>query len=399
MILSPYGYKDINKKREVIAKGEGFKEIEFKENSKFRDEGGLKVKKVLILAISVTVLLFSFSIAGAEWEYTYPNTSLVFPYFNATSGFQTFIMVSQEDTDGEWGQSSDSPNVVVKFNPKCGRGESRSFSLTTKQSFVVTPPQAIEGWVEAFVKSDIADESADEDYPLAGIAIILDIGNGVAYHIESIGYYDYLCVDGADEPLFYGWECDAGNSDENTWGFDIENPIVARLWRNSDYGRTMFVLCDPSGRHLANDIPNPLPAAGWLPSALYVPNKGQLDIYSKSETDAHLSVEWCTGADAGKPGIVTIGVGTTAGPLGTTDTSIANPAATMTDAPYGFGQAYNLRTLMWVDANADGLMQVGEDYDESDLLGAVLTRISNVYFPHAIHSQQMICKWLEYNTW
>jgi hypothetical protein len=355
------------------------------------------MKKLLILAIVATALVLSFSVANAQWEYTYPDSALVFPYFNATSGFQTFIMISHEDTD-EWGQDDESPNVVVKFNPKCGRGQSRSFSLTTKQSFVVTPPQPIEGWVEAFIKSDISDESSDEDFPLAGIAVILDIGNGVAYHVESIGYYDYLCVNSAAEPLFYGWTCDGVNSDNNTWGWESDQPIVARLWRNSANGRTMFVLCDPNGRHLANDIPDPAPAAGWAPSALYIPNKAQLDIYSKSESDAHLSVEWCTGDDAGKPGIVTIGVGTTAGPLGTTDTMIANPAATSTDAPYGFGQAYNLRELMWVDATGDGLMQVGEERDESDLLGAVLTRISNDYFPHAIHSQQLINKWLEYNN-
>ena len=98
------------------------------------------MKKVLILAIALTALLLSFSIAGADWWMEYPSTSMVIPYFNATSGFQTFVMVSQSDTDPDWGQSSDSPNVVVKFNPKCGRGQSKSFSLTTKQSFIVTPP-------------------------------------------------------------------------------------------------------------------------------------------------------------------------------------------------------------------------------------------------------------------
>jgi hypothetical protein len=353
------------------------------------------VKKVLILAIAATALLLSFSIASADWEYQYPEPAMVFPYFNATSGFQTFILISQQDTDPDWGQSIDSPNVVVKFNPKCGRGQSRSFSLTTKQSFVITPPQAIEGWAEAFVKSAIEDEFANYEYPLSGIAIILDIANGVSYSVEPTMWDEYLCVDGADEPLFYGWDCDATNSSSNTWGYEAENPIVARLWRHSDNGRTMFVLCDPNGRHLANDIPDPLPAAGWLPSALYVSNRAQLDIFSKSETDAHLAVDWCTGADAGKPGIVTIGVGTTAGPLGTTDTSIANPAATMTDAPYGFGQAYNLRTLMWVESvTTDGLMQQGEQEDESDLLGAVLTRISNVYFPHATDAHSMVYKWV-----
>jgi len=380
----------------VIAKGEGFKEIEFKENSKFRDEGGLKVKKVLILAIAVTALLLSFSIAGASWEYQYPEPAMVFPYFNATSGFQTFVMVSQSDTDPDWGQSIDSPNVVVKFNPKCGRGQSRSFSLTTKQSFIVTPPQAIEGWVEAFVKSAIADEYSDEEYPLTGIAVILDIGNGIAYNIETVQYYDYLCVDGADEPLFYNCDC-GGTCSTPYWGDNSDYPVFARLWRNSDVGRTMFVLLDPSGRHLATDIPDPLPALGWLPSALYVSNRAQLDIFSKSETDAHLSVEWCTGADAGKPGIVTIGVGTTAGPLGTTDTSIANPAATMTDAPYGFGQAYTLRSMFWVDDNTDGLMNTGEMYEDyTNILGAVLTRISNVYFPHAVNAQQMVMKYEYY---
>jgi hypothetical protein len=353
----------------------------------------LKVKKVLILAIAATALLLSFSVVSANWEWQYPEPAMVFPYFNALSGFQTFVMVSQSDTDPDWGQSIDSPNVVVKFNPKCGRGQSRSFSLTTKQSFIVTPPQAIEGWVEAFVKSAIEDEYSDEEYPLTGIAVILDIGNGVAYNIESVQYYEYLCVDGADEPLFYNCDCD-GDCGTLFWANNIDNPIFARLWRNSDYGRTMFVLCDPSGRHLANDIPDPAPAAGWLPSALYVSNRAQLDIYSKSETDAHLSVDWCTGADAGKPGIVTIGVGTTAGPLGTTDTTIANPAATMMDAPYGFGQAYNLRSMMWIDDNTDGLMNTGEMYEDySNVLGAVLTRISNVYFPNTTHAQQMASKW------
>ena len=353
------------------------------------------MKKVLISAIAVTVLLLSFSIAGAFWAPQDPTTALVFPYFNATSGFQTFVMVSQQDTDPDWGQSSDSPNVVVKFNPKCGRGQSRSFSLTTKQSFIVTPPQAIEGWAEAFVKSDISDEYVDEDYPLSGLAVILDIGNGVAYNIKSVQYTDsYICVDGADEPLFYNCDCDGDCDDPGAWGDDIDDPLFANLWRNSDVGRTMFVLCDPSGRHIATDIPNPAPAAGWAPSALYVSNRAQLDIYSKSETDAHLSVEWCTGADAGKPGIVTIGVGTTAGPLGTTDTSIANPAATMTDAPYGFGQAYTLRSRLWVDANADGLMNLGEMYEDYvNILGAVLTRISNVYFPNAVDAHMMVTKY------
>src|SRR4030042_1874797 len=358
---------------------------------KFQRRRRLKVKKVLILAIAATALLFSFSIASADWEWQYPEPAMVFPYFNALSGFQTFILVSQQDTDPDWGQSIDSPNVVVKFNPKCGRGQSRSFSLTTKQSFVVTPPQAIEGWVEAFVKSAISDEYSDGEYPLSGLAVILDIGNGVAYNIESVQYAYNLCVDGADEPLFYNCDCGGTCVDPN-WGDFSYNPLESRLWRNSNVGRTMFVLCDPSGRHLATDIPDPLPAAGWLPSALYVANRAQLDIYSKSETDAHLSVDWCTGADAGKPGIVTIGVGTTAGPLGTTDTSIADPAAPMNDAPYGFGQAYILRSRLWVDINADGLMQVGEDIDSAytggdqvtNILGAVLTRISNVYFPRAV---------------
>jgi len=352
------------------------------------------VKKVLILAIALTALLLSFSIAGADWWMEYPSTSMVIPYFNATSGFQTFVMVSQSDTDPDWGQSSDSPNVVVKFNPKCGRGQSKSFSLTTKQSFIVTPPQAIEGWVEAFVKSDISDEYADGDYPLSGIAVILDIGNGIVYNIETVQYYYDMCVDGADEPLFYNCNCDATICYEPYTGENADEPIFARLWRNSDVGRTMFVLLDPSGRHIATDIPDPLPAAGWLPSALYISNRAQLDIYSKSETDAHLSVEWCTGADAGKPGIVTIGVGTTAGPLGTTDTTIANPAASMSDAPYGFGQAYTLRSRFWADSNSDGLMNVGEEVvDYSNILGAVLTRISNVYFPRAVHAQQMEYKW------
>ncbi len=351
------------------------------------------MKRLSILAIIASLLIFCFSIAEADFGYMYPEPAMVFPYINATSGFQTFVLVSQVDTDPDWGQSSDSPNVVVKFNPKCGRGESRSFSLTTKQSFVVTPPQPIEGWAEAFVKSAIEDEYVDDEYPLSGIAVILDIGNGVAYTIDPTSFWQYLCVDGANEPLFYDCDC-SGSCSQEDWGYDADNPIFARLWRHSDYGRTMFVLCDPSGRHLETDIPDPLPAAGWLPSALYVPNRAQLDIYSKSETDAHLSVEWCTGDDAGKPGIVTIGVGTTDGPLGTTDTSIANPADTMSDAPYGFGQAYQLREYMWVDANDDGLMQPGEEYDYRVILGAVLTRISNSYFPMAVDSHQMLWKWL-----
>jgi hypothetical protein len=355
------------------------------------------VKKLLILTIAATVLLLGFSIASADWEWQYPEPAMVFPYFNANSGFQTFVLISQQDTDPDWGQSTDSPNVVVKFNPKCGRGQSRSFSLTTKQSFVVTPPQPIEGWVEAFVKSAIDDEDSNEEYPLSGLAVILDIGNGVTYNIESVQYYANLCVDSADEPIFYNCDCSANCVDPN-WGDDSYDPIVARLWRNSDFGRTMFVLCDPSGRHVDAAIPDPLPAAGWIPSALYVGNRAQLDIFSKSETDAHLTVDWCTGADAGKPGIVTIGVGTTAGPLGTTDTTIADPAATSSDAPYGFGQAYNLRDLMWVDSIvADGLMQQGEEVtDYSNILGAVLTRISNVYFPNATHAQQMASKWVTY---
>jgi hypothetical protein len=354
-----------------------------------------KVKKLLILAIAASVLLFGFSIAGASWYLEYPSSSIVIPYFNANSGFQTFVLISQSDVDPDWPQSVDSPNVVVKFNPKCGRGQSRSFSLTTKQSFVVTPPQQIEGWVEAFVKSDVSDESVDGDYPLSGLAVILDIGNGVAYSIETIQYYYNICPDGAGEPLFYNCDC-GGTCSDPYFGWTADDPLMARLWRNSANGRTMFVLCDPSGRHLDNDIPDPAPAAGWQPSALYVGNRAQLDIYSKSESDAHLTVDWCTGTDAGKPGIVTIGVGTTAGPLGTTDTTIADPAATLSDAPYGFGQAYTLRNRMWVDdVVADGLIQPGEstDPDEHDtnILGAVLTRISNVYFPNATQAESM--KW------
>jgi hypothetical protein len=365
---------------------------------RFRKEGGFKVKKLLILAIAASVLVFGFSTAQAFWSWQYPSGAMVFPYFNATSGFQTFVLISQSDTDPDWGQNDISPNVVVKFNPKCGRGQSRSFSLTTKQSFVVTPPQAIEGWVEAFVKDDV--EGVDDGYvsrhsdALSGLAVILDIGNGITYSLESTNYRREICADSASEPLFYNCDCD-GDCDTPDWGDNADPSVLyARLWRNSEFGRSMFVLCDPSGRHLDADIPDPAPAAGWIPSALYVGNRAQLDIYSKSETDAHLSVDWCTGDDAGKPGIVTIGVGTTDGPLGTTDTSIADPAATSTDAPYGFGQAYELRTKFWVDDNNDGLMQVGEDYDDySNILGAVLTRISNDYFPHATHAQSMANKY------
>jgi hypothetical protein len=356
------------------------------------------MKKLLILAIAVTVLLLSFSIASAEWYGAYPSSSMVIPYFNATSGFQTFVLISHRDTDAPWGQDSDSPNVVVKFNPKCGRGQSRSFSLTSKQSFVVTPPQQIEGWVEAFVKSDLSNDYVDGDYPLSGVAVILDIANGVAYSINTVQYYNYICPDNAMEPLFYNCDC-GGSCTDPDWGEEPDEPIYARLWRNSDVGRSMFVLCDPSGRHVDNDIPDPAPAAGWIPSALYVGNRAQLDIYSKSESDAHLTVDWCTGDDAGKPGIVTIGVGTTAGPLGTTDTTIANPAATFSDAPYGFGEAYQLRGRLWYDANEDGLMQPGENTDPdiqvTNILGAVLTRISNAYFPHATNAQQMEYYWGE----
>jgi hypothetical protein len=366
------------------------------------------MKKLLIVTIAAVVLLLSFSVASANWEYQFPSDALVIAYFNATPGFQTFIMISQQDTDTFFGQSVENPNVVVKFNPKCGRGESRSFTLTTKQSLVVTPPQPIEGWVEVFVKSAIEDESAGGIFPLSGVAVILDIGNGVAYNIKSINYFYSLCLNSSDEPLFYGSTCDASSVFPVSWGGEeisgLIYPIVADLWRHSDYGRTMFVLCDPSGRHIANAIPDPTPAIGWNPSALYIPNKAQLDLYSKSETDAHLSVEWCTGDDAGKPGIVTIGVGTTDGPLGTTDTMINNPAATSLDAPYGFAEAYNLRILTWVDVNQDGLMTDDATIDSTlppfspyeentminTLLGAVLTRISNDYFPHAIHAKEMV---------
>jgi hypothetical protein len=373
-----------------------------KEIISFRKEGGFKVKKLLILAIAATVLMFSFSTASAFWTWQYPSGAMVFPYFNATSGFQTFILISQVDTDPDWGQNDESPNVVVKFNPKCGRGSSRSFSLTTKQSFVVTPPQQIEGWVEAFVKSDISDWylSVGEE-ALTGIAVVLDIGNGITYNIESTQYRREICTDSANEPLFYNCDCTA-DCDDPDWGDTADtSPLFARLWRNSANGRSMFVLCDPSGRHVATDnIPDASPAAGWQPSALYVSNEAQLDIYSKSESDAHLTVDWCTGDDAGKPGIVTIGVGTTAGPLGTTDTTIADPAATSTDAPYGFGQAYQMRNYFWVDINGDGLMSsAAQAYTEesisdySNILGAVLTRISPTYFPHATQAQSMANKY------
>jgi hypothetical protein len=301
--------------------------------------------------------------------------------------------VNHQDTDPDWGASPLNPNVYVRFNPVCGRGTAKSVTLTTKQSWVLTPDDPMEGWIEIFEKSDIADWFADEDYPLMGTVVILDIVNARAYSLEANEYYANLCVDGTTSPLFYGWNCDGTGSSNNTWGWNSFNPIVSTLYRPSNFGRTMFVLLDPNGRHLANVIPNPAPAAGWAPATWYVANSAQLDLYSKSETDQHSPYTWCTDADAGLPGIITIGVGTTAGPVGTTMTSIPNPAATMNDAAYGFGQAYNLRTLMWVDANNDGLMQPGEEYDESDLLGASLTLVSPTWAANAINAQTMVYKY------
>jgi len=357
------------------------------------------VKKLLILAMAVTVVLFSFSLAGAYWEWQYPGSSMVIPYFNATAGFQTFVLISHQDTDPDWGQDSTDPNVNVRFNPKCGRGDITSHSLTTKQSWVFIPPasSSIEGWVEAYEKTDISDQSQDDDYPLSGIAVILDIANGIAYSLETVQYYEYICVDSTNNPLFYNCDC-TGVCTGPEWGDYEDDPLVARLWRNSANGRTMFVLLDPSGRHIATST-IPVPAAGhWLPSELYVSNRAQLDIYSKAETDSHLTAEWCGGTDAGKPGIVTIGVGSTTGPSGiVTDLLINDPAAGLTDAPYGFGQAYNTRRWFWIDLNSDGLMQPGEEIEDySNILAGVLTQISPTYFPHATHAQQMASKWTTY---
>lgn len=349
--------------------------------------------KKLILAVMLGVLLLGFGIAHAAWEWRYPGTALVIPYMNTTSGFQTFVLINHQDTDPDWGNSVTNPNVYVRFNPKCGRGQAKDVTLTTKQSWVMTTDVQQEGWMEVYEKSDIADNSADEDFPLMATAVILDIGNGIGYSLEANEYYSSLCVDGTTSPLFYGWTCNGGASDNNTWGYDEDNPIVSTLYRPSNYGKTMVVLCDPNGRHLGAVIPNPAPAVGWDPATKYVSNRGELDIYSKSETSSHQAYTWCDTTDAGKPGIITIGIGTTAGPLGTTDASISNPSTTMNDAAYGFAQSFNLRTLMWVDANSDGLMQVGEDRLESDLLGATLTRISPVWAPNSINAQTMVYKY------
>jgi len=343
------------------------------------------MKKLFRLIILLSFLVLSISFAQAEWAAQYPASSMIFPYVNTLSGFQTFILISNQDTSPDWGGSHGSPSVVVKFNPKCGRGNTQSASLTTKQTVVITPPPAFEGWVEAFVKGDISDESADANYPVSGMSVILDISNGVAYSVKSVQWLGDLSVGGSGDPDVYGCNS-SGACSPAWWGGNINEPIVASLWRNSNYGRTMFVLCDPSGRHI-NEL------SSNNTTINYLPNMAQLDIYSKSESDTHLSVEWCTGADAGKPGIVTIGVGTTEGPLGVTDTSVSNPIATMTDAPYGFAQAFNLRQFTWIDINGDGNGDSNEDFNTSHLLGAVFTRISNTYFPKAVEAHPMILKW------
>jgi len=353
------------------------------------------MKKLLVLAFVVMIVTVSFSTAEADWEWRYPGTALVGPYFNSLPGYQTYVLLNHQDTSPDWGTSPLNPNMFVRFNPVCGRGNAQDITLTTKQSWVIIPADSLEGWVEIFEKDDISDWFADEDYPIMVTVVILDIANTRAYSLEANEYYADLCVDASNSPVFYGWDCVGGASSNNTWGWDAFNPIVSTLYRPSTNGSTMFVLCDPNGRHVANNIP-PAPAPpGWLPADLYVPNRAQLDLYSKSETSTHAPYTWCDGTGVGllgDPGIITIGVGTTAGPVGPTMTSIANPGVTMNDAAYGFGQAYNLRSVMWVDVNGNGFMNVGEGRLESDLLGASLTLISPTWTPNAINAQTMYYK-------
>ena len=377
------------------------------------------MKKLLILAITVTVLLLSFSMAVAEWDWQYPSTSMVIPYFNSLPGFETYVMISHMDTSPDWGTDGDI-NVHWRFNPKCGRGPVTSATLTSHASFTKKPTDANvngEGWVEIYEKTDVNtdDDYVNGDYALSGIGLVLDITNGLVYNIETVQYYYDICVDGSGDPLFYNCDCDASSCDTPYWGSDEDYPVTARLFRESDFGRSMFVLLDPSGRHIATDvIPDPAPNAGWDPancttvptpaSCKLVANKAQLDIFGKDETDAHLAANWCAGADTGKPGIVTIGVGSTTGPSGiVTDLMINNPSGLL-GAPYGFGQAYQLRNYFWADDNGDGLMggpagagpTTTEDIaDLTNILGAVLTQVSPTYFPGATHAQNMASKWTE----
>jgi len=334
------------------------------------------VKKILLLSV-LGVLLLGLGIAQAGWEAQYPESVMTFPYYNKAAGFQTYILVSHMDIPTTWGTSIVNPNVHVRWNPKCGRGPALSASLTTKQTLVFTPATDAtdEGWVEVFIKEDIEDGSSDGDWPLNGYAVILDIGNGVAYGYKSLQYYGEIDTDGSNAPVAY--------IEYPYWGEDIDNPIVANLWRHSDFGRTVIVLLDPNGLHRSS-----------CSATTYLSNSAQLDLYSKSETDSHKTLTWCAGDDAGKPGIITVGVGTTSGLFGTTDTSINNPLNTMTNAPYGYAIAYNLRTV--TDAPS-GCYDPASNNTISNLQGVVFTRISNSDFPKTVDSHRMDYYWLYYD--
>lgn len=354
-----------------------------------------------------------------NWVWQYPETALIIPYFNCSTGFQSFVMISHVDTSPDWGTDGD-VNVFWRFNPKCGRGNETSAILSSHASFVKKCTDAganFEGWVEIYEKTDIADGFADADFALEGIEVILDLTNGVVYNIETVGYKDHLCVDGSGRPVFYNCTCSGSDCSTPGWGDNSSYPILARLFRESDFGRSMFVLLDPSGRHIdTTGIPNPAPSAGWDPSACalahgcgptdvpgckFVSNWADLHILGKDETNAELAPQWCCDGDVGKPGIVTIGVGSTTGPSGIVADQMINNPSGLTDAPYGFGQAYNLRDNFWVDANLDGVMNGGPAWPStvevrsgfSNILGAVLTQISPMWFPYATHAQQMASKW------
>lgn len=341
------------------------------------------MKKIVSLLALASLVLLSYGLSEANWEAQYPESVMTFPYFTKASGFQTYILVSQMDIPTTWGTVSTPPNVNVRWNPKCGRGPSLSFTLTTKQTLVMTPPAdaASEGWVEVFIKEDIQDGFSDGDWPLNGYAVILDIANGVAYGYKSLQYYGDIDVDGSNSPVAY-------TDTDPYWGEDIDNPIVANLWRNSNYGTTVFVLLDPNGLHRSA-----------CNATSYLSNSAQLDLYSKSETDSHKTLTWCAGDDAGKPGIITVGVGTTSGLFGTTDTSIANPSETFTNSPYGYAIAYNLRPITdapsgcYDPGNSTGTDTVATI---SALQGVVFTRISNASFPKAVDSHRMDYYWLYY---
>ena len=346
-------------------------------------------KSILIFTLLIGMVLFmGIGTAKAYMEAQYPGSVMLFPYYNHASGFQSYVVVEHQDVDATWGTSATNPNVLVRFNPKCGRGEALSLTLTTKQTLVVSPPADApdEGWVEVYIRDDISDWSADDDWPLNGVVGILDITNGIAYVYKMITYYEEVWVDGSNDPIAY--------YDHQYWGVNQYNPIVTNLWRHSDFGRTMIVLLDPNGHHVSDCASN-----------TFISNSAQLDIYSKSETDAHKTLFWCDGDDAGEPGIITVGVGTTDGPLGTTDDMISNPLSTSTDAAYGFGYAYNLRTNMWLDFDLDGAVDAGtEDFgagctagDEHHvpLLGVSITRVSND-MPATIDTHRMDYLWLTY---